>query len=225
MRARSAHAKEVLVLLVEAEPDLARVGAASLIELFGALDRRGPAGGDSSGRIARALLRQFLSDELVGLGLLAALVPGLSTVGRALAWGKDGPWDGAEEFGAALVATAWTVLASFGGQSIDYAFRRVLQRVQRVLADERRAAQDERRRCGLLLDFDVEDPSPISVLEELTIALRHLLGGEIPAENLRLLFANRVLGYSLTEVAAATGERMESLRYRRKHVEAVLGAA
>lgn len=239
-RSRGPGAVALFEHLARSEPDLALVGATSLAELFGAL--AGPAKGCPVARwdITNALIRQFHTDELVGLGLLSALVPGLIHVAATMQWGRGGPWGDTESFAGDLVATAWTVLAGLGGSTVTYPERRVLDRVRSQLGHQRAMARQREQRCSSLSasysperpshewaggpnrDLEPEDPQPLSVLETLTLALRRFECSQVPREDLRLLFAHRVLGYSLSELAEHGGEKLAALRYRSRQVEALL---
>lgn len=192
--------------------------------------------------LTSALIRQFHTSELVGLGLLNALLPGLVHVAHTLSWGRDGPWQDPEAFAADLLTTAWTVLETMGGSSVAYPERRVLDRVRRQLGHQREAAHRHAQRAWPISSqpsvrlarpglarypirdqvLDCEEVHPISVLESLAIALERVGGVEIPREDAKLLFAHRVLGYSLAELAAQSGEKIAALKYRRRRAEAIL---
>ena len=236
IRSKGPAALAVFEQLVANEADLAALGAANLAELFEALAAPSGTCAVAHWDVTSALVRQFHADELVGIGLLAALVPGLVSVARSLSWGRGGPWDDAESFAGDLMATAWTVLAQLGGTTVDYPERRVLERARRRLSEQRTSAQRHAERtssyssCGPSRtgrggsdgrdrEFELEDRQPLSVLESLAIALGRLDHPAIRHDDVRLLFVHRVLGYSLAEFAELTGEKVAALKYRRHRAE------
>ncbi len=221
VRSRRPRADKVFEALVAAEPDLAAVGARDLAGLVRALSEPPLCCTVSHWQIANALLRQFELDRLVGLGLLNSLVPGLLRIGRSMDWGRGGPWDDVEAFACELLATAWSVLSRMGGETFDYPERCALDRVRAALCDQRRTARCRERklRCTSLsspppgrprgrsgrgeeeADWELEDRQPLSVLESLAMALRSLGPTTLAPSDVRLIFARRVLGYSLREIA------------------------
>lgn len=243
-RRSGAHAAALLGELCGREPSLAAVGAGSLAELVAAVRppaEAGPAvGGPDRSRpvegweVASALVRQVRVDELVGLGLLDALVPGLVALGGKLDWGRGGPWDDVDGFGADLVTTTWLILDGAAGTTLCFPFRTILDRARKHLAAQREAA---RRRAGReqwhpLIEGEsaavgrhaalIIDRRPVSLLETLATALAGPGASLLAREDVRLLFRNRVLGYSLAELAADSGQSVAALRGRRHRAEAAL---
>jgi len=245
-RSRGPQAEALLRDLQAAEPDLRATGARTLRELFSY------ASGDlSSEAVARwdvttALIRQFGASELVAVGLLAFFVRGLLTIATAFEWGR-GLWADRETFAVDLVSTTWTVLAEVGGTTLEYPENSVLDRVRCRLRHQRDGFRREEGRLthaarpgsgpyssgggdafgewdALVVD-SVPDEHPISVLEELGRALGSLGQETVSRDDARLLFANRVMGYELSEIAAATGVKVEALKYRRRSAEAALLAS
>ena len=243
LRSRRPRADKVFEALVAAEPDLAAVGARDLASLVRALSEPPLCCAVSHWQIASALLRQFELDRLVGLGLLSSLVPGLVRIGRSLDWGRGGPWDDVEAFACELLATAWSVLARMAGETVDYPERCALDRVRAALCDQRRTArrQQARLRCVSLsspppgrpkarpgrgeegADWELEDPQPLSVLESLAMALGSIGPTALSPGDVRLIFAHRVLGYSLREIADHIGEdKPDRLQHRSQIAERLL---
>ena len=219
------HGREVFTLLVRLEPDLLAIGASDLFELYQSLNYRSANASDEPWKITTALLRQRAVDPLVTLGLVAALAPGLQAIARRLSWGADGPWSDSEEFGADVVTEAWAVLNEVDEQTIVFPERTILRYVRRrmeALIDR------QRRRCRLETAIsevdDPIDPSPIADLDLLALALSGIAGRVIPIESARLVFAHRVLGYSIPEIAAVSGSPRETVRRRSVHAEALLCA-
>src|SRR5580704_17907000 len=90
VRARRAPGPAVLAALIAAEPDIAATGVRSLPELVRYISAPPDGATVAHWRVTAALIRQLEFDELVGLGVLVALRPGLLAVGRQLDWGAGG---------------------------------------------------------------------------------------------------------------------------------------
>jgi DNA-directed RNA polymerase specialized sigma24 family protein len=91
----------------------------------------------------------------------------------------------------------------------------------------RRQAQAYRRHLEASTDLaDVADSrSPgTTVLEDLARALERLAGGEISRSDAAVIYAHRVLGYSISELAGLTGHTRKQLDYWRLRGERVLSA-
>jgi DNA-directed RNA polymerase specialized sigma24 family protein len=219
------HGSAVFAHLIQLEPDLWATGASDLFELYQTLNCRSMNASAEPWKITTALLRQRAVDALVTLGLVAALAPGLQAIARRLSWGADGPWSDAEEFGSDLVAEAWAVLGEVDAQIIVFPERTILRSVRRRME----ALIDRERRRGRVetaiseLD-DPIDPTPVADLDLLALALTGIAGKVIPIESARLVFAHRVLGYSIPEIAAVAGSPRETVRRRSVHAEALLCA-
>ena len=230
VKSRSAHAGLVLERLVRREPELAALGAVSLTELFESLSSSSANAAEKPWRITVALLRSFDLDELVGLGLLVALVPGMLNLGRRLDWGLGGPWDDAECFCAELLATTWQVLRDLAPAPPPYPERVLLSRVRARLAHERVAAKRRSLREVELADGpELADTRVEQSLSGVLGVLKDLARGGLDADELRLVFLHGVAGYSMRELAARDGVDRKHLEYRRRMVnrrlEAVLCAS
>ncbi len=223
-RAGSPRSRRLLDELAAAEADIRQVGAVDLGELIEATSgRRGPMEPDQVHRVARALLRQLGHDELVGLAFVRMVLPGLLGVARRMRWGSGGPWKDGDEFAVDLVATAWTALPEQCGEPPERPCRAVVERVRRSLRTERDRHRRRMARQAPLPEGCSELASPGSDgLSQLARALALVSGVGIGRQDAALLVANRVLGYRLSELAAATGESVSSLSYRRRLAEAAI---
>ena len=233
-RSRSPHAAAVLDQLVAAEPELAAVAATSLEGLFAALEQPG-ASTTQHWRVVAALIRRFETDELVGLGLVAALSPALLRVARRLDWGHGGPWTDAQSFAADLISETWFVLSDMAGQSFDYPERAIVDRLRRRLAHHRSRFQAGQQReapteastlegSANRRDRFLGEPRRATTLDALAVALTDFAAHPVGRDDLRLVFATRVLGYSIAELAARGEGCRRTLEYRRVRAEAALCA-
>jgi hypothetical protein len=233
-RCRTAHASAVLDRLVDAEPELTTVQATNLGQLFAAIDQ--PTGcAVEHWRIVAALIRQFDTDELVGLGLVATLSPALLRVARRLDWGQGGPWPDAQSFATDLVTETWLVVSDMAGESYAYPERAVIDRLRRRLVHHRARFQAGQQRetptedstlsgsTDGLVGFACE-PRRATTLDSLAVALSGFDAHLVRREDLRLVFATRVLGYSIAELADRGEGCKRTLEYRRSRAEAVLCA-
>ncbi len=216
----------VLLELLSREPDLAATGATSLPELLTHVTGPPPGAMVPHWRVTAALVRSLEVDELVALGILVALQPGLRAVARQLDWGRGGPWPGRESFGGDLVSTAWDVLASVGGTTLAFPERTVLRRVRQRLAWQRRTVRRRTERERPVPDVELagsSDPdvprrpgwrpsvpgdaavdvrlATLSVLDALSGALREARAVELSRSDVAIVYAHRVLGYSLRDIA------------------------
>jgi DNA-directed RNA polymerase specialized sigma24 family protein len=250
VRSRRPHALEVLHALQRAEPDLAATGAVTLSELFEHVSRPPASACVPHWRVTAALLRRIELDELVGVGLLAALQPGLIAVARQLDWGRGGPWPDAEAFAGDLVSTAWDVLASVAGTTVPFPERTLLRRTRQRLAGQRRASRRRLEREHLVADVELAGDevaavarrpgqsraappetssdvrlATLPVLDALGGALSGVAAGELPVGDVAIVYAHRVLGYSLREIAARSRLGITAVRLRSHRAEEVLCAA
>jgi DNA-directed RNA polymerase specialized sigma24 family protein len=247
VRARRPHALEVLQALQREEPDLAATGAVTLIELFDQVSRPSTNATVPHWQVTAALLRRLDLDELIGVGLLVALRPGLIGVARQLDWGRGGPWPDAEAFASDLVSTAWDVLASVAGTTVAFPERTLLRRICQRLAWQRRVGRRRLERERLVADVELagdddarrpgrrraapREPTcdlrlvTLPVLDALGVALSSVPAEELSAADVAIVYAHRVLGYSLREIAARSRLGTTTVRLRSRRAEEVLCAA
>jgi hypothetical protein len=234
-RRRSQSSKDALRALARTEPDVARVGGEDLGDLVEALVSpipaswqagRAPADRDRAAALFRAVLRSGRTHPLVSRALVQALVPGIVGVARRLTWGKGGEWESQGAFFVDAITTAWEVVEEWSGQDRTYAvldvlsavrcrLRRRICRHRDLQLAERLVTEDER------LSESATDG--ISDAEELARALereRHRLD---PADA-AVLYAHRVLGYSLSELSARSGHSRRFLAARRDRASSALTA-
>jgi DNA-directed RNA polymerase specialized sigma24 family protein len=180
---------------------------------------------EEAAHIVRVLLREAGAAPFVTRMLVQALVPGLVTVAGKLRWGQGGEWQDASEFFAELLSTTWLVIQEWSGQDRPYA---VLDLLSAVRCRQRRQlfrAKDASERSTSLGSGDGDggdgggDGEPATVgetgLEQLTKTLigLHLEGMRL--DEVQVLYAHHVLGYSIAELASVTGRDRRALYTRR----------
>ena len=225
-RRRSQASREALRALARAEPEVARVGAADLGDLVEALigSDRAPRTGsrerlerDLAAALFRAALRSGHVHPLVSRALVQALVPGLVGVARRLTWGRGGEWENQGAFFVDAIATAWEVVEEWSGQDRTYAvldvlsaircrLRRRIRRHHDLRLSERLGSDDER-----LPEWATTSGSGVEELARAIDRERHALD----AGDAAVLYAHRVLGYSISEIAARSGHTRRALAARR----------
>lgn len=232
-RRRTPTSRTALTALARVEPDVAKLGAGDLGDLVDALIGSDPGawrGGrcrgerDDAASLFRAVLRSGRAHPMVSRALVQALVPGLVGLCRRLQWGKGGEWESPASFTVDAIATAWEVVEEWGGQDRPYAVLDVLSAVRcRLRRRILRHGSVHRHERLSATDEGGAEPAArgVSDEEELARAIdleRHRLD---PADAV-VLYAHRVLGYSLSELAASTGHSRRFLAVRRDRAAAAL---
>lgn len=232
-RRRSSASREAFAALADAEPELALVGAQDLGDLVDALigsspaawrDGRGANERDRAAGLFRLMLRAGAVHPMVPRALVQALVPGLVGVGRRLAWGQGGEWESQDAFTLDALTTAWEVVVEWCGEDRAYAVLDVLSAVRcrlrrRIVRHhalhhaERLAAEDDR--------IVEQAATGESDAEELARAIE-LEGRRLDEQDAVVLYAHRVLGYSLSELSEASGHSRRFLAARRDRAVAAL---
>ena len=232
-RRRTASSRDALSALVRAEPDVGAVGARDLGDLVDTLvgtapsargAGRGPEERARAAALFRAMLRSGCVHPLVPRALVQALTPGLLGVGRRLGWGQGGEWDSSAAFTLDAIATAWEVVEEWIGQDRPYAVLDVLSavrcRLRRRIVRHRTMQRSER-----LVSFEdhLSERAAVdgSEVEELARAIERERGN-LDAADALVLYAHRVLGYSLSELAAWSGHSRRLLAARRDRAAAAL---
>jgi hypothetical protein len=153
-------------------------------------------------------------------------VPGLVSVARRLRWGRGGDWEDGGAFFVDVVTTAWEVIVDWAGQDREYAVLDVLSAVRCRL---RRQVLRQRSSGGHVVTMsDLSTvPAPAAVAsgpELLARELDELAGTGLHAGDADVLYAHRVLGFSLSELAAMTGRSRRKLGEGRDRAVAALTA-
>lgn len=230
---RSPASRSAAARLAAAEPVVATLDVTDLGQIVSWLrpsrhfrSDQGP-GPARAASVLQAMLRSQRVHPLVPRAILQAVLPGLVGVARRLAWGAGGEWEDGGSFLADVLDTAWEVIVQWSGDDRDYAVLDLLSavrcRLRRRLVHHRALAQ----RPAAVLDPGVEWSVPwrrgATDLDELVRAIEDVTGNEIDEADAAVLYAHRVLGYTMTELAALTGRTRRHLGARRdRAVRAVL---
>jgi hypothetical protein len=162
---------------------------------------------EDAARLVSVLLRESAGDPFLARMLVQALLPGLMSVAGKLRWGKGGEWRDTDEFFGELLETAWLVLQEWAGQDRPYAVLDLLSAIRCRMRRQLFRAKDRDSRA-VAFGAETEDRTsghPETDLEELArILIERHRGGMCP-EEVQVLYANSVLGYSISELATMTG--------------------
>jgi DNA-directed RNA polymerase specialized sigma24 family protein len=178
---------------------------------------RGRAQREEAARLVRVLLREARCDPFIGRLLVQALVPGLVTLAGKLQWGKGGDWRDATEFFSDVLATTWLVLQEWSGQDRPYAVLDLLSAIRCRLRRQLLRAKDLGQ-LSTTLETDhavARECRPETDLEELARLLIDMRREGMRTDEVEVLYAQHVLGFSIAELAALTGRDRRVLYARR----------
>lgn len=238
---RSTAAACAYARLLEAEPSVAATGApdlGTLVERIAPQDRRGrtphalhPSSPPASARaienaaIVRALLRSVSLHPMVARALVQALLPGLVGVARRLTWGAGGEWEDGAAFFCDLVATTWELVLEWAGEDRPYAVLDLLS-AARCRLRRRLLATRARRRAELTSDLPLPEPEAPgggqSALDTLARTISSEATRTISATDASVLYAHRVLGFTVKELAQATGRSRRHISHTSERAAAAL---
>jgi len=172
---------------------------------------------EAAAHLVRVLLREADADPFVCRMLVQALVPGLVGVASALRWGRGGEWQDGGEFFAELVSTTWVVLSEWSGQDRPYAVLDLLSAIRcRLRRQLFRAKELQARSAAAPLAGLDEQPAPLeSDLDRLSVLLLELHRDGMRTDDVQVLYAQHVLGYSIAELSVMTGRDRRALYARR----------
>lgn len=222
---RSAASVDALERLAAAEPVIAALRARDLGDVVALVRGRvpvahgaGPSPGPSAPAVIQAMLRSQHVHPMVARAILQAVLPGLVGVSRRLAWGAGGEWADGGAFFVDLLTTTWETIVEWSGEDRPYAVLDLLSAVRcrmrrqllrhRTVVEHQAPAPDEgtaRAACG----------TASTDLDELARAIDQAVTGGMDRADASVLYAHRVLGYSLTELSSLTGRSRRSLSERR----------
>ena len=115
-------------------------------------------------------------------------------------------WRDGEEFFGELLSTTWLVLQEWSGQDRPYAILDLLSAIRcRVRRQLFRSKDLEGRTVPLSRHDRPRGPRPETDLEELARMLIDLRREGMRPDEVQVLYAHHVLGYSIAELAALTG--------------------
>ena len=172
---------------------------------------------EEAAHLVRVLLREAATDPFICRMLVQVLVPGLVTVAGKLRWGRGGEWQDGEEFFGELLSTAWLVVEEWSGQDRPYAVLDLLSAIRCRLRRQLFRFKDlDRQSLPLAPDAETGRSSRAQTdLDELARILIDLHRDGMRADEVQVLYAHHVLGYSMAELAAMTGRDRRALYARR----------
>jgi DNA-directed RNA polymerase specialized sigma24 family protein len=172
---------------------------------------------EQAAALIRVLLREAPVDPFVLRLLVQALLPGLIAVAGKLRWGQGGDWEDGSDFFGELLSTTWLVLAEWAGQDRPYAVLDLLSAIRCRLRRRLFRAKEFRQSSSPLTDdaLATRTVRPETDLEELSRLLIDLRRDGMRAEEVQVLYAHHVLGFSIAELATVTGRNRRALYARR----------
>jgi hypothetical protein len=172
---------------------------------------------DAAAHLVRVLLRESGADPFIDRMLVQALVPGLVGVATKLRWGQGGDWQDGAEFFADLISMSWVVLREWSGQDRPYAVLDLLSAIRCRMRRQLFRAKESRAHSTARLpdEIDQQPARPESDLDRLTSMLLQLHREGMRTDDVQVLYAHHVLGYSIAELSAITGRDRRALYARR----------
>jgi DNA-directed RNA polymerase specialized sigma24 family protein len=172
---------------------------------------------EEAANLIRVLLREASVDPFVSRLLVQALLPGLISVAGKLQWGRGGEWKNGDEFFSELLTTTWVTIDEWTGQDRPYAVLDLLSAIRCRLRRQLLRSKEQHLRQqplpqGLLTTLTVR---PETDLEELTRILIDLRQQGMRADEVQVLYAQHVLGFSISELAVVSGRDRRALYARR----------
>src|SRR5674476_1215578 len=168
--------------------------------------------------VITAMLRSADVDALVPRAIIEALIPGILALPRSLDL-ADGPWCDFDAFYVDAISALWELTTRWSGTNRPYAAGDLLSgvrtRLRTLQSSERRHRS---RQSGTPGELDTLPASIGRTGEELlAAAIVDAIGHGLTIADAAVLYATRVLGMSLTEVAQLAGIPAGQLRYRRRN--------
>jgi hypothetical protein len=177
----------------------------------------GNRGREQAAALIRVMLREAALDPVVVRCLMQALIPGLLTVAGRLRWGQGGDWEDGSEFFSETLSMTWMVVTEWAGQDRPYAVLDLLSAIRCRMRRQLFRARDARQ-LQVQMSPGVPEPravqceSDLEVLARTLIDLRH---EGMRSEEVEVLYAHHVLGFSIAELALVTGRDRRALYARR----------
>jgi hypothetical protein len=206
--------------LAQCEPVVADLEVDNLSELVTTLSlASGRLSRNEAAEVITAMLRSADSDTLVPRAIIEALIPGLLALPRRFDL-AEGPWCDLDAFHADAVSALWELTTRWSGTHRPYAAGDLLSgvrtRLRTLQSSERRHRS---RQSGSPAALDTLPASIGRTGEELLAgALAEATGQGLKGADAAVLYATRVLGMSLTEVAQLAGLPAGQLRRRRRRI-------
>ena len=170
------------------------------------------------GKISRQPLRSADVDALIPRAIIEALIPGVLALPQRVDTAV-GPWCDLDAFYADAISALWELTTSWSGTHRPYAAGDLLSGVRTRLRTLQ--SSERRHRCRQASTPDPLDTFPASIgrtgEELLAAALVDATGHGLTISDAAVLYATRVLGMSLAEVADIAGVPTGHLRWRRRN--------
>jgi DNA-directed RNA polymerase specialized sigma24 family protein len=177
----------------------------------------GTRGREEAAALIRVMLREAPVDPLVVRCLIQALLPGLLTIAARLRWGQGGDWDDGSEFFSETLSTTWMVVTDWAGQDRPYAVLDLLSAIRCRMRRQLFRARDLRQ-SQVHMTSGVTEPRVSHTETDLEVLARTLIDLRregMRTEDVEVLYAHHVLGFSIAELALVTGRDRRSLYARR----------
>jgi hypothetical protein len=180
---------------------------------------------DEAASVIAAMLHSATLDPLIPRAIIQALIPGILGLARRID-ATAPPWNDLDAFYGDAVSCLFEQITTWSGTRRPYAAGDLLSGVRTKL---RTLQMSERRHRSRRLDSsDALEALPGSIGpsgEELLAASIHEAAGEgLAASEGAVLYATRVLGLPLVEVAELTGISVRRLGRQRSHAVAFVVA-
>src|SRR5664280_397462 len=205
--------------LAQCEPVVADLEVDNLAELVTALSlSSGQLSRNESAEVITAMLRSADVDALVPRAIIEALILGVLALPRRFDL-ADGPWCDLDAFDADAISALWELTTRWSGTHRPYAAGDLLSgvrtRLRTLQSSERRHRS---RQSGTPGELDTLPASIGRTGEELlAAAIVDAIGHGLTIADAAVLYATRVLGMSLTEVAQLAGMPAGHLRRQRRN--------
>src|ERR1035437_6460011 len=205
--------------LAQCEPVVADLEGGNLAGLVAAPSiSSGGMSRQEAAEVIAAMRRSADVDALVPRAIIEALIPGLLALPRSLDL-ADGPWCDVDAFYGDAVSVLWELTTRWSGTHRPYAAGDLLSAVRTRLRTLQ--SSERRHRSRQTSTPDPLDTLPASIgrtgEELLAAAIVDATGHGIKVSDAAVLYATRVLGMSLTEVAQLAGIPAGHLRRQRRN--------
>ena len=200
-------ARTACTRLAACEPVIAHLNVEDLAELVSALSTSSAAlSRNEAAAVLAAMLKSATVDPLVPRAIIQALIPGILGLARRID-GTAGPWNDLDAFYGDAVSCLFEQITTWAGTLRPYAAGDLLSGVRVKLWTLH--VSELRHRSRRLDSADALDTLPGSIgpsgEELLAASIIEATGDRLAASESAVLYATRVLGLSLRELAELTG--------------------
>jgi hypothetical protein len=212
--------------LAAREPVIARLDVNDLSELVSVLSLSSVAlSRNEAAAVIAAMLHSATVDPLIPRAIIQALIPGILGLARQLD-GTAAPWCDLDTFYGDAVSCLFEQITTWSGTRRPYAAGDLLSGVRTKLRTLQISETRHRsRRLGTSAALEALPGSIGPSGEELLAASMHEAAGDgLAASDAAVLYATRVLGLPLVEVAELTGISVRRLGRQRTHAVAFVVA-